>query len=145
MKNIRKNKFIYKFEESIRDFKRSGDLLKWIHSNGTMNVSLLTMYSIAYFNIDAFYSPLTSFDPNKGVFTIIESVAWGKNVALISQGPVYLLNLSGPIISTSPRNSDPLNNRVLYISAVRKRCKLVGFHIWTEKGNIKAKTCIFRF
>ena len=110
-----------------------------------MNPSLLTMYSIAYFIIDAFYSSLTSFDPKKGVFTITEPVAWGKNVALISQGPVYLLNTSGPVISTSSRNFDLLNNRVLYISAVRERCKLVGFHIWTEKGNIKAKTCIFRF
>ena len=43
MKNIKKNKSYIQLnlvdKQSIRDFKKNGDLLKWIHNNGVMNVS----------------------------------------------------------------------------------------------------------
>ena len=31
--------------EPIRELKRSGNLLKWIYSNGAMNLSIIIMYS----------------------------------------------------------------------------------------------------
>ena len=33
--------------ESIRDFKKSSDLLKWIHNSGVMNLSVVIIYLIA--------------------------------------------------------------------------------------------------
>ena len=33
-------------QESIRNFKRSGDLLKWLYSSGAMNLSVVVFYSI---------------------------------------------------------------------------------------------------
>ena len=32
--------------ELIKDFKKSGNLLQWIHNNGAMNLSVVVMYSI---------------------------------------------------------------------------------------------------
>ena len=32
--------------ESIRNFMKSGDLLKWIHKNGVMNFSVVIIYSV---------------------------------------------------------------------------------------------------
>ena len=58
--------------ESIRDFKRSSDLLKWIHNNGVMNFPVVITYSIADSIINAFSSSLRPFDPKMRVSTIIE-------------------------------------------------------------------------
>ena len=59
--------------ESIRDFKRSADLLKWIHKNGVMNLSVVLIYLIVDSIIRAFSSSLRPSDPKKRVSTIIES------------------------------------------------------------------------
>ena len=59
--------------ESIRDFKRSADLLKWIHENGVMNLSVVLIYLIVDSIIRAFSSSLRPSDPKKRVSTIIES------------------------------------------------------------------------
>ena len=40
--------------ELLRDFKKSGDLLKWIHNNGVMNLSVVIIYSIVDSIIHAF-------------------------------------------------------------------------------------------
>ena len=59
--------------ESIRDFKRSADLLKWIHKNGVMNLSVVLIYLIVDSIIRAFSLSLRPSDPKKRVSTIIES------------------------------------------------------------------------
>ena len=59
--------------ESIRDFKRSADLLKWIHKTGVMNLSVVLIYLIVDSIIRAFSSSLRPSDPKKRVSTIIES------------------------------------------------------------------------
>ena len=64
---------------SIRDFKRSIELLKWIHNNGVMNLSVVIKYSIVDSIINAFSSSLLPFDPRRRVSTIIESF-WFNNV-----------------------------------------------------------------
>ena len=64
--------------ESIRDFKKSGDLLQWIHNNSVMNLSGVITYSIVDFIIHAFSSSLRPFDPKRGVSTIIESFWFNK-------------------------------------------------------------------
>ena len=59
MKNIKKNKSYIQLnlvdKQSIRDFKKSGDLLKWIHNNGVMNLSVVIIYSIANSITHAFF------------------------------------------------------------------------------------------
>ena len=57
----------------IKDFKRRGDLLKWIHKNGVMNLSLVIIYSIVDSIIHAFSSSLRPFDPKRRVSAIIET------------------------------------------------------------------------
>ena len=52
-----------KYPDSIRDFKRSDDLLKSIHNNGVTNLSVVIIYSTADSIIHAFSSSLRSFDP----------------------------------------------------------------------------------
>ena len=59
--------------ESIRYFKRSAGLLKWIHKNGVMNVSVVLIYLIVDSIIHAFSSSLRPSDPKKRVSTIVES------------------------------------------------------------------------
>ena len=58
--------------ESIRDFKKSADLLKWVHKNGVMNLSVV-IYLIVYSAIHAFSSSLRPFVQKKRDSTIIES------------------------------------------------------------------------
>ena len=57
----------------MRYFKRSGDLLKWIHNTGVMNLSHVIIYSIVDSIIHAFSSSMRPFDPKKRVFTTLES------------------------------------------------------------------------
>ena len=64
--------------ESIRDFKKKGYLLKWIHSNGVMNPSAVIIYSIVDSIIHAFSSSFRTVDPKRGVSTIIESFWFNK-------------------------------------------------------------------
>ena len=64
--------------ESIRDFKKSGDLLKWIHNNGVVNLSVVMIYSIVDSIIKAFSSSFKPFDPKRRVSTIIESFWFNK-------------------------------------------------------------------
>ena len=58
--------------ESIRDFKRSGDLVKWIHNNRVMNLSVVKIYLIVDSIINRFSSSLRPLDPNRRVSTVIE-------------------------------------------------------------------------
>ena len=51
--------------ESIRNFKKKDDLLKWTHNNGATNLSSFIMYSIVDSIIKIFSLPLTPFDPKK--------------------------------------------------------------------------------
>ena len=64
--------------KSIKDFKRSGDLLKWIHNNRVMNLPVVIIYSIFDSIIQAFSSSLRPFDPKRRVSTIIESFWFNK-------------------------------------------------------------------
>ena len=59
--------------ESIRDFKRNGDLLKWIHKNGAMNFSVFIMHPIVDSIINAISLSFRPFDPKRKVSTIIEN------------------------------------------------------------------------
>ena len=60
------------------EISREGDLLKWIHNNGAMNISVAIMYSIVDSIINAFSSSLRQFDPKRRVSTIIESFSFHK-------------------------------------------------------------------
>ena len=70
--------------ESITDFKRSGDLLKWIHNNGVMNPSVVTIYSIVDSIIDAFSLSLIPFDPKRRVCSITESCWFNKERLMLT-------------------------------------------------------------
>ena len=78
--------------ESIRDFKRSGYLLRWIHNNGVINLSVVIIYSIADSIIPVFSSLLRPFDPKRRVSTIIESFSLNKErlILLIFSKRVFL-------------------------------------------------------
>ena len=67
----------------MRDFKKSGALLKWIHSNGVMNLSVVIIYLIADFIIHAFSSSFRPFDPRRRVYTIIESFWFNKEQLML--------------------------------------------------------------
>ena len=54
--------------ESIRDFKRSGDFLKWIHNNGSINLSLVIVHSIVDSVINSFFSSLGPFDQKRSLY-----------------------------------------------------------------------------
>ena len=54
--------------ESIRDFKRSGDFLKWIHNNGSINLSLVILHSIVDSVINSFFSSLRPFDQKRSLY-----------------------------------------------------------------------------
>ena len=54
-----------------KNTKRSGDLLKWIHNNGAMNISVVIMYFIVDSVINAFSLSLRPFDPKRNVSTIV--------------------------------------------------------------------------
>ena len=58
--------------ESIRDFKKSGHLFKWIHNNSAMNLSVVIIYSIADCIIHEFSSSLRPFDPKRSVSSIVQ-------------------------------------------------------------------------
>ena len=68
--------------ESIRDFKKSGDLLKWIHNNGVVNLSVVIIYSIVDSIIKAFSLSFKPFDPKRRVSTIIESFWFNKELLM---------------------------------------------------------------
>ena len=53
--------------ESITDFKKSGDLLKCIHNNGVMNLSVVIIYSIVDSVIHAFSSSFRPVNPKRRV------------------------------------------------------------------------------
>ena len=76
----------------MRDFKKSGALLKWIHSNGVMNLSVVIIYLIADFIMHAFSSSFRPFDPRRRVSTIIESFWFNKEqlMLLISSRRIFL-------------------------------------------------------
>ena len=80
------------YRERKRDFKKSGDFLKQIHSNGAMNLSVVTRHSIVDSIIHAFSSSLRPFDPKKTVSTIIESFWFNKErlMLLIFSKGVFL-------------------------------------------------------
>ena len=59
--------------EQIREFKKSNDLLKWIHDNGAMNLSVIIMYSIVDSTFNAVSLSYWPFDPKRNVSTIVES------------------------------------------------------------------------
>ena len=71
-------------DPEIRDFKKSGDLLKWIHNNGVMNLSVVIIYSIVDSIINAFSSSIRSLDPRRRVSTMIESF-WLNKESLMLQ------------------------------------------------------------
>ena len=55
--------------ESITDFKKSSDLLKWIHNDCVMNLSVVIINSIVHSIIKAFFSSL-SHSIQKGEFQL---------------------------------------------------------------------------
>ena len=59
--------------ESIRYFKKSDDLHKWIHNNGVINLSVVIIYSIVDSITHAFSSSFRPVDPKRRVSIIIES------------------------------------------------------------------------
>ena len=60
-------------KEWIKIFKNSGNLLKWIHNNGDLNLSLIIMYLIVDSILNAFCFSLKSFNPNKNVSITVAS------------------------------------------------------------------------
>ena len=78
--------------ESIRDFKKSGHLFKWIHNNSAMNLSVVIIYSIVDSIIHAFSSSLTPFDLKRSVSSIVESFWFNKErlMLLIFSKRVFL-------------------------------------------------------
>ena len=64
--------------ESIPDFKKNGDLFKWIHNNGVINLFVVIIYSIIDSIIHASSSSFSPFDPKRRVSTIIESFRFNK-------------------------------------------------------------------
>ena len=58
-------------------------MLKCIHNNGAVNLSVVIIYSIVYSIIDAFFSSFRPFDPERRVSTIIEPF-WFKKERLMS-------------------------------------------------------------
>ena len=66
------------YPESIRDFKKSGDLLKWIHNNDVMNLSVVIIHSIVDSIIHAFSSSFRPFIPKRRVSTMTESFWFNK-------------------------------------------------------------------
>ena len=68
--------------ESIRDFKKSGDLLKWIYNNGVMNLSVVVIYSIVDSIIKALSFSFKLFDPKRRVSSIIESFWFNKELLM---------------------------------------------------------------
>ena len=68
--------------EPIRDFKKSGDLLKWIYNNGVMNLSVVVIYSIVDSVIKALSLSFKLFDPKRRVSTIIESFWFNKELLM---------------------------------------------------------------
>ena len=53
-------------------------MLKWIHSNGVMNLSVIITYSIVDSIINSFSSSLRPFDPKRRVSTIIKKFWFNK-------------------------------------------------------------------
>ena len=53
-------------------------MLKWIHNNGVINLSVVIIYSIVDSIIHAFSSSLRPFDSKRRVSTIIESFWFNK-------------------------------------------------------------------
>ena len=64
--------------ESVRDFKKSGDLLKWTHKSGAMNLSRAIMYSLLDSITSVFPFSLRPFDPKRNVSTIVASFWFNK-------------------------------------------------------------------
>ena len=64
--------------ESIRDFKKSGNLLKWTHKSGAMNLSGAIMYSLLDSITSVFSFSLRPFDPKRNVSTIVTSFWFNK-------------------------------------------------------------------
>ena len=64
--------------ESIRYFKKRDDLLKWIHNNGVINLSVVIIYSTVNSIGKAFSPSFKPFDPKRRVSTIIESFWFNK-------------------------------------------------------------------
>ena len=80
-------------KRNIRDFKKSGDLLKWTpHNNGAMNLSVVIMYSIVDSIINGFSLSLRPFYPKRNVSTIVASFWFGKErlMLLLSSKRVFL-------------------------------------------------------
>ena len=67
-------------------------MLKWIHNNGLMNVSVVIIYSIVNTVIHAFSSSFKSFDPKRRVPTTIEPFWLNKErlMLLISSKRVFI-------------------------------------------------------
>ena len=66
--------------ESVRDFKKSGDLFKWTHESGAMNLSRAIMYSLLDSITSVFPFSLRTFDPKRNVSTIVASFWFNKDV-----------------------------------------------------------------
>ena len=69
-------------------------MLKWIHNNGAMNLSVVITYSIVDLLFAAFSSSLRPFDPKRNVFTIVESFLSNRECLMLLTF-FDLSNLSG--------------------------------------------------
>ena len=54
-------------------------MLKWVHNNGFMNLSVVIIYLVVDSIIYAFSSSFKPFNPNRRVSTIIETLLFGLN------------------------------------------------------------------
>ena len=89
--------------ESIRDFKKSGDLLKWIHNNSTINLSVVIIYSIVDSIIYAFSSSFRPVDPRRRVSTITESFWFNKERLMLLIFSKFFFDLSNLSIGERSR------------------------------------------
>ena len=78
IKNLKNYKTKQYGPESIRDFKKSGNLLKWTHKSGAMNLSGAIMYSLLDSITSVFSFSLRPFDPKRNVSTIVTSFWFNK-------------------------------------------------------------------
>ena len=89
--------------ESIRDFKKSGDLLKWIHNNSPINLSVVIIYSIVDSIIYAFSSSFRPVDPRRRVSTITESFWLNKERLMLLIFSKFFFDLSNLSIGERSR------------------------------------------
>ena len=78
--------------ESIRDFMKSGNMLKWSHKNGALNLFVVIMYSLVDSIINSFSFSLRPFDPKRNVLTVAASICFNNKrlMALIISKRVFV-------------------------------------------------------